>query len=707
MTRLSALGLFGLLVLASSSVVACADETGATNSPVDPASAQAGHDPAAAAPTGPAASGDPAASEMPTYLKTPASSTFMTGVEMGTPFDSIVDVPTIGAASAIAPGFAIEEVPGQLQAKATIRRIETTEDLYSALEVSASLEVQGKLWGASVSTSFAKERKLHSEYLYVLVDASALGRTQRIAKPALTDEAKKLGPSAFYERFGDRYASTIVMGQQVFGLIEIRTRSLEEKERLAVSLGVSYGPSSFNASFKSTLETSTTNIEKHVWAGALGTTMPITDDIDAFITKVDEKFTEFTSSKADPGTQTLFFRYSSYYGIDGYPGVPADVEPKVAEHAQAASDYLVYTSLLGDYTRRGYDVADPILAGMKTYSGALEGYLTKSLETSPALPARPAIDPKSKLESFAKIDAKSLPGQSFAVHAYENGFVPKKLADYEIPLRYTRDGKRNGVDFSPITVNQPINAYAQPAPSGLHLWTVRRDTPTGTALALAYRWGDGASYFIENVTSNGAISLPAVATELDRDDYVDLTGAGTAYKRFVLVNEASGLVITRTTADNNNLFQKRLRTPTVVANSYPYQAWGTSSTWAQWTGDQWAVNLLNNQKQPSQRWLIGPDNGPWNVGWNSGAPDVAIHQWGLDADNAQYFTFTNAGGGFRFIVTQTGGGVVSVRPTCNVSPCEKPWLADGQDIVQLPMTNGAGAHQRWRLVALEHIEEIR
>lgn len=164
----------------------------------------------------------------------------------------------------------------------------------------------------------------------------------------------------------------------------------------------------------------------------------------------------------------------------------------------------------------------------------------------------------------------NVPGQSFAVHAYENGFVPKKLSDYEIPLRYTRNGQKNGVTFSPITVNQPIAAYAQPAPSGLHLWTVRRDTPTGTDLALAYRWGDGSSFFIDNVTKNGAIDLASIAAELDRDDYADLTSPSPANKRFVFVNEASGLVITRPTADSADLFQQRLRRPTV--DQYPWQS---------------------------------------------------------------------------------------------------------------------------------------
>lgn len=119
------------------------------------------------------------------------------------------------------------------------------------------------------------------------------------------------------------------------------------------------------------------------------------------------------------------------------------------------------------------------------------------------------------------------------------------------------------------------------------------------------------------------------------------------------------------------------------------------------------MNALNGMKQPSQRWFVGPDNAPWNVAYNSSAPDMPIHQWGLDAENAQLFTVTNAGGGFRLLVTQTGGGVVSVRPTCNVSPCDKPWLAEGQNIVQLPTTPAAGAHQRWRIVPLERIEEIR
>jgi hypothetical protein len=640
---------------------------------------------------------------MPAYLKKPASSTFMTGVEMGTPFDSIVDAPAIGGASALASGFALEDVPGLLTAKATIRRIETTEDLYSALEVTASLSVQGAVWGASASTSFARERQLHSEYLYVFVDASASGRTQRVANAQLTEEAKKLSPEEFYKRFGDRYASTIVMGQQVFGLIEIRTRSLEDKERLAVSLGISYGASSFDASFKSTMEQKTTSLEKHVWAGALGTTMPIKDDIGAFIDAVDAKFNEFTSTKSDPGTQTLSFRYSSYYGMGGYPGVPVDAEAKVAEHAQAASDFLLYRSLLNDYTTRGYDVAKPTLSGIKSYASDLEVYLTSSLNTSPALPPRPVVAENSKLESFAMIDATTSPGKGFVVHGYKNGFVPKKLADYEIPLRYTREGVRGGVAFSPITVNEPVVAYASLAPSSLHLWAVQRDTPTGEKTCLAYRWADGPSYFLGDVVTNGQLDPVAIQAELGRDEITNVNDASKQTgKRFVLVNEASGLVIMQRPG-TNDLSQGSLATA-----STSVQWWNTTTDAHAYIADMFA-RIVNDRKQPNQRWFSNAGY-PWNVAYNSSAPSMAIHSWSFAFGNAQLFVIEDAGNGFRTIKTQTGGGVVSVSPVCTNGPCDKPWLTDGQPIVQLPIdpaTNRPGAHQRWRIVPEERVEEIR
>src|SRR6185295_1318893 len=158
--------------------------------------------------------------------------------------------------------------------------------------------------------------------------------------------------------------------------------------------------------------------------------------------------------------------------MDGYPGVPAGIEPKVAEHARAASDFLLYRSLLSDYTLRGYDAADPVLAGMKKYGDDLQTYLTTSIQTTPELPTLPTIAPNSAIESFAQIDAASWAGKAFVVHSYKNGFLPKKLADYEIPLRYTRDNVRNGVTFSPITVNHQVLAYATEKAQDMQLWAV-------------------------------------------------------------------------------------------------------------------------------------------------------------------------------------------------------------------------------------------
>ena len=71
-------------------------------------------------------------------------------------------------------------------------------------------------------------------------------------------------------------------------------------------------------------------------------------------------------------------------------------------------------------------------------------------------------------------------------------------------------------------------------------------------------------------------------------------------------------------------------------------------------------------------------------------------EWG----NAQLFTIKDAGGGFRTIVTPTGGGVISVSPTCAAVGCKDAHLAAGQPIDQLPLDKMTrpGAHQSLEVV---------
>src|SRR5262249_43144391 len=231
------------------------------------------------------------------------------------------------------------------------------------------------------------------------------GATKRLTKAKLTDEAKGLSADEFYRRYGDRYVSGVVLGVEVVGIIHIHAQSEDDKESLAVSLGISKGPVSFNSSIKTQLEQKSASTSIDVTGIGIGTSDPATDSMDAFLADVDAKLKDFTSHPGDPSTQTVRFVYSNYYGLDGYPGVPARVPANVAAHADASRDFYLYSSLANDFARAGYDMTSPLMADIQGHADALKGYLTQSLTTTPDLPAtRPSIDPSHAFESFARLD---------------------------------------------------------------------------------------------------------------------------------------------------------------------------------------------------------------------------------------------------------------------------------------------------------------
>jgi hypothetical protein len=669
--------------------VGCSDDAVVAPGPVDTTTPPSEPPPT----TPPPIVTDPAAlAGLPAYLRTPASSTFMSGVELGSPFDSITHAPKpmgVSAGKAIAPGFVVADAPGQLQARATIRRIQTANELYSAMEVSASISVGKGVFGASASVDFARSIKINSEYLYLLVEASARGRIQRVSNAALTEEAKKLSPEVFYSLYGDRFASALVMGQQIFGIIEIRTKSIEQKESLAVSLGVSYGASSLSSSVKQTLEQKSSEVETHVIAGALGTTPPVSDDLDVFLQAVDAKFTAFATAQSDPGTQTLAFEYTPYAGMAGYPGLPVGIEAKVAEHQRAVTEAVLYGSLVSDYTLAGYDMTSPLFAGMKTHAASLSDYLTKSVELSPNLPPLPVVPATSAFTTFAKVVVAEYPAHAFNVHEYANGFVPKRLRDYEIPYRYLRDGAYDGVTFDPLTVNHAIPAYLTDQVPTLETWRTAHADGTGPHPCLSYRWDDGTSFFVVDQRDGTGVRDPALVGLAIQAQPADDGAAGESNKRFVMINAASGLALSR---QGGTFLQAPLR-PTA------------DTSFKQW----WRIGTFGYGRR-----VFADDRSMSMDVWNfSNALGAGIgganhaDQWN------QGFSLQHGVNGWVSLKTNVSGQfyLVSIDPNCPASSgaCANAWLRTGATTVQLPRMASAqpSLNQRWHFIPSERVEELR
>jgi hypothetical protein len=559
---------------------------------------------------------------VPGYLKSVATSSLVYTTNFGSPYDSILGAPMQVTQSAIAPGFKTEPGLGLVGSTYTLQEVDTTQDLYSALNVSGSLSVMGAVNSASAKMSYAQSTTIDTSKVYIFVDATAAGLTEQISNAQLSSAAAALSASDFYALYGDRYAAQIVTGAEFFGMIEVSTTSEEDKRTLQASLQLTYGPATLTGSTEQDLMTKLTGHQVKVTANAVGATVPpIGDTVESFLSAASNFLKAYaTDGGANTSTQALNIIYASYYGLAGYPGVPAGTDVKVSQHAQAVSDYLLYNSLVQNdfaayYTDTNYNTL-PFLTGMKSYRDALGSYLTASLANSQSLPALPAPAASGKIETYTTSSATAKPNGAgaspqFVVHTIDNGFIPKRLSDYEIPLRYIRysgPSTINGANFAALVPMQSSQSATVATPLIYQLYPVNKAASGAAAnLALSYQWDTGTYMIPGGFSAATATSGPApdptqIASLLEGSGFkIYDPGSGIQPNEFVLLNKATGLALTDhagaiATLEHFNSANASGTTPT--------QIWGFGLACSPGVTTPWASGgLVEIQSDADKLWI--------------------------------------------------------------------------------------------------------
>jgi hypothetical protein len=124
-------------------------------------------------------------------------------------------------------------------------KINNTSDLETHLGISADLSIGVGLFSASARFDYAKDSKVHSESINLLITCTKEFGFRQIDKPTLDAEAAELlangNVGLFVERYGDYFVRGIKSGGQFFGTIRIETSSEKDRKEVEANLSASYG----------------------------------------------------------------------------------------------------------------------------------------------------------------------------------------------------------------------------------------------------------------------------------------------------------------------------------------------------------------------------------------------------------------------------------------------------------------------------------
>lgn len=170
----------------------------------------------------------------------------------------------IDSASGDRKSLVVNPVTGQPQgargstSEFNIARIFQTSDLETALNIDAAASAGiASFAGVSARFNFAKQMKVQSSSLFMVVTAFVQLASESIEAPALADTPPGAGaasmvdnPTVFLQRYGDMFVRSFQRGGFFVGVLQIDTASSSEADQVAASLEGSYDLISGTASTK-------------------------------------------------------------------------------------------------------------------------------------------------------------------------------------------------------------------------------------------------------------------------------------------------------------------------------------------------------------------------------------------------------------------------------------------------------------------------
>jgi hypothetical protein len=180
------------------------------------------------------------------------------GMAYGSGFDSVAGNVRGDCVLRTEPELPLRVLGQEVEFK--IRQITSSAELAKELSISASASLKSQFGSVSAKASYASQQNVNQFSIYLIAQVRVTNPARRLRDVKLTDEAWNLlevkGAEEFRKRCGDEFLSGITTGGEYLAILQITTRSEEEKQEVSVSVrakGVG-GSWKAGADFKSSLE---------------------------------------------------------------------------------------------------------------------------------------------------------------------------------------------------------------------------------------------------------------------------------------------------------------------------------------------------------------------------------------------------------------------------------------------------------------------